>query len=320
MIAPTFLGAPSCAPDPAALRAVAARAAFLGAPIDTGVVRARPGTTLGPDACRRASAQFAGNPLYDSLIDVRERWRLVDCGDAALGVSDIRREQDEIRHTVEAILDGGALPILFGGDHSIPIPGLEALCSRVDGSVGYLQIDAHLDTINDIAGETRTMASPVARAVERPNLSGANVAIVGVRGAANSFEEIAAAETYGVHVYPMRDCTSRGIAAVIEDALDIVADGTAAVYVSFDNDAMDAACAPGTTAPEPGGFTSREMLEMATAIGRRGVAMIDVAELSPPFDSSGITARLDCYWILHLLSAYAAAIDEGRAAVPFYAT
>jgi agmatinase len=316
---PTFLCAPSCPLDSGELRAVDARAAFLGAPVDTGVIPHRQGTPLGPDACRRASVQFADNPVYEYLIDVGDYWQLVDCGDAEIRMADIARSHREIERCLDAILGGGVIPILFGGDHSIPIPGLKALCSRVDGNVGYLQIDAHLDTAHDVAGELCTMASPVARAVERPNVSPANVAIVGVRGAANSFEEIRAAEDLGVRVFSMSECIDRGVDAVMADALDVVTDGTDAVYVSFDNDAMHASSAPGTTAPEPGGFTTREMVAMATAVGRRGVAMLDVAELSPPFDPGGITARLDCYWILYVLAAYADALDRGTARAPVFA-
>jgi arginase family enzyme len=102
----------------------------------------------------------------------------------------------------------------------------------------------------------------------------------------------------------------------IEDALDAIWSGTDAVYVSLDNDALDPSCAPGTTAPEPGGLTARELLRMAVAVGRRGVAMLDIAELSPNFDPSGITARLDCHWIVYLLSAYAAAVDAGEVPAP----
>lgn len=316
----TFLGAPLCPPDAEALRAVGARAAFLGAPVDTGVVASRPGTSLGPDACRQASAQFADNPVYEYRIDVGDYWQLVDCGDAAAAVADIGLSHAAIRRSVQSILEAGALPVLVGGDHSIPIPGLDALSSRLSGKVGYLQIDAHLDTAHDIGGETRTMASPVARAVEMRNVSAGNVAVVGVRGAANSFAEIEAAEALGVRVFPMSECIERGVAAVIEDALNVVADGTEAIYVSFDNDALDGSCAPGTTAPEPGGFTTREMIAMASAIGRRGVAMLDVAELSPPFDHAGVTARIDCYWILYVLASYAQALEEGKARAPVYAS
>jgi agmatinase len=319
MTSTTFLATARCPPTAAALAAAGARAAFLGAPIDTGVVPDRPGTALGPDACRRASQQFGGYPLYESGIDVAAHWRLVDCGDVAFEVADIGRHQAAIRAAMETLLGAGVLPVVFGGDHSVPIPGLAALCAKVHGPVGYLQLDAHLDTAHDVAGDTRTMASPVARAVEHASVDPANVAVVGVRGAANSREEIAAADALGIRVFSMDECLARGVDATIADALDAVWDGTRTVYVSFDNDAMDAAHAPGTTAPEPGGFTARELRSIAEAVGRRGVGALDVVELSPPHDPAGITARLDCYWILYLLGTYAHALGDGAAAPPPYA-
>jgi agmatinase len=194
-----------------------------------------------------------------------------------------------------------------------------ALAERIDAPVGYLQIDAHLDTADAIDGERMTMASPVARIVEYPNVAARNVAVVAARGVANSFEEIENARALGIHVFPMLDILDRGAIAVIEDALDAVWDGVDTVYVSFDNDAVDASAAPGTTAPEPFGLDARDVVGMAMRIGRRGVGLLDVVELSPGYDPSGITARLDCYWLIYLLAAYARGTESGSAAPPPYA-
>ena len=114
----------------------------------------------------------------------------------------------------------------------------------------------------------------------------------------------------------MSEIAERGVDETIEDALDTIWSNTDIVYVSLDNDALDPSCAPGTTAPEPGGLTARELLRIAVAVGRRGVAMLDIAELSPNFDPGAITARLDCHWVVYVLSAYAAAIDAGKVAAP----
>lgn len=300
----TFLRAPLCPIDAGELRAVKAAAAFLGAPVDAGLAPDREGTPLGPAACRVASLQFSDKPVYEYRIDVGDYWQLVDCGDAEIS-PDAAANHSEIRRSVEALLDAGTLPILFGGDHSISLAGLEGLCSRVPGRVGYLQIDAHLGLVH--------------RAVEQANIEAANVAVIGVRGVSNSFEEIEAAEALGVRVFSMHDCIERGVAGTIAAALAAVSEGTDAVYVSFGNDAIDASHAPGTTTPEPGGLTTREMLVLADAVGRAGVAMLDVAGLSPTYDPAGITARLDCYWILYVLASYAEAVERGSAELPVYA-
>lgn len=56
----TFLGAPRCQPITALLEERGVRAAFFGAPVDTQGFPQRPGTVLGPKACREASAQYTG--------------------------------------------------------------------------------------------------------------------------------------------------------------------------------------------------------------------------------------------------------------------
>ena len=81
---PTFLGAPRCEPAAQALRQAGARAAFFGAPVDSQGFPQRPGTTLGPKACREASAQYTGAATLEQGIDIRDYWALVDCGDVSL--------------------------------------------------------------------------------------------------------------------------------------------------------------------------------------------------------------------------------------------
>jgi agmatinase len=312
----TFLGAPQCEPRSDALRSAGARVAFFGAPVDSQGFPLRPGTSLGPKGLREASAQYTGAATLEHGIDVIDYWGIVDCGDVALAGANAQQLHGRIADTVAEILAGGAIPIMCGGDHSIPIPGVRALAAHAGLRLGYLHIDSHLDTAEGLAGERDTMASPISRIVEIPGVNPENVVIFGARGLGNPPDLVRRARDLGVRVMPMSEIAQRGVDESIEDALDTIWSGTDAVYVSLDNDAIDPSCAPGTTAPEPGGLTARELLRMAVAVGRRGVAMLDIAELSPNFDPSGITARLDCHWIVYLLSAYAAAIEAGELIAP----
>jgi agmatinase len=312
----TFLGAPQCELAADRIGAAGARAAFFGAPVDSQGFPLRPGTSLGPKGLREASAQYTGAATLEHGIDVLDYWGLVDCGDVALAGANAQQLHGRIADAVAEILAGGAIPIMCGGDHSIPIPGVRALAAHTGLRLGYLHIDSHLDTAEGLAGERDTMASPISRIVEVPGVSSENVVIFAARGLGNPPELVRRARDMGIRVMPMNEVAERGVDEAIEDALDTIWSGTDAVYVSLDNDALDPSCAPGTTAPEPGGLTARELLRMAVAVGRRGVAMLDIAELSPNFDPSGITARLDCHWIVYLLSAYAAAVDAGEVPAP----
>jgi agmatinase len=315
----SFLGAPRCEPTRPALKAAGARVAFFGAPVDGQGFPQRPGTTLGPKACREASVQYAGAATLEHGIDLHEYWRIVDCGDVAIAGASVRQHHDLIASTVETIVGAGVIPIMCGGDHSIPIPGVRALARATGARIGYLHIDSHLDTADSLAGEKDTMASPISRIVEVDGVEPKNVVIFGVRGLGNPPPLVERARKLGVQVIPMVEIIRRGVEATIEDAVETIWVGTDLVYVSLDNDSIDPSCAPGTTAPEPGGLTSRELLHIAGVVGSRGVAMLDIAELSPNFDPSAITARLDCHWVAYVLSAYADAIDRGKAKPPYQA-
>jgi len=312
----TFLGAPRCEPRTDELKKAGARAAFFGAPVDTQGFPQRPGTVLGPKAIREASGQYTGAATLEHGIDIRDYWGIVDCGDAALAGASVQQLHQRMGATAEAILAAGAIPIMCGGDHSIPIPGVRALARQTKARIGYLHIDSHLDTAESLAGSRDTMASPISRVVEVPGVSPANVVVYGARGLGNPPALVKRARRLGVRVIPMHEIIERGVDATIADALDTIWSNTDIVYVSLDNDALDPSCAPGTTAPEPGGLTAREILRVAVAVGSRGVAMLDIAELSPNFDPGAITARMDCHWVVYVLSAYAAAIKAGKVASP----
>jgi agmatinase len=215
-----------------------------------------------------------------------------------------------VEKDLSLILQSGAIPIAIGGDHSLPIPGARAL-SRFLGEkrMGYLAIDAHMDAAYSVDGEKETNASGVARASELPNVRPENVAIVGVRGTLNPREWLELIRERGINMYPMREVKERGIEPVLKDALDRVWDGTEGVYVTWDTDSVDAAHAPGTTEPEPGGLTSHEILAGARIIGERGFTALDNVELAPIYDISGITGKL--VWCVLSEALYANARARG---------
>jgi agmatinase len=309
----TFLSAPMCELSAEAIEQSGAGAVFFGAPVDSQGFPDRPGAILGPDACRRESLVDMGATTVEFRIDLHDFWHIVDCGNVSIAGGNLAHHHEAIYDATTAILRGGAIPMMLGGDHSIPIPGVRALADHIEGPVGYLHIDAHVDTADEINGERNTMVSPARRTLDNPNIDPKNVVLFGIRGAANNPDVIDMAYDLGMNVITMFEIIDMGIDAAIQKALDLVHDGTEGLYVTFDNDSMDSGLVPGTTAPEVNGLTSREMTKLAVEIGRRGFSMLDVAELSPLYDSSNITARLDVYWLVYCLSGYADALNKGTA-------
>lgn len=301
----SMLGAPHV--PTAQLRGSGAKAAFLGVPYDgANAAIERPGSANGPRGLRIASNMcFPWSFEWD--VDLFEAYGLVDCGDSPLAIGNVTRTHELVQAEIRAILDAGAIPITIGGDHSLCIPGARALSEFLGPGkrMGYLQIDAHLDAGLDIGGELQTNCNGLVRAAELPNLSVDNMAIVGVRGTINVPDWWTAVRERGIPVYPMHVVRERGVVETVTEALDRVWDGVDGVYVTFDTDSIDAAFAPGTTGPEPGGFTSHEIIQVAKMIGERGLTAVDNVELAPIYDPSGVTARLVWEVLSQMLYAHA---------------
>ncbi len=307
---PSFLGAPWIHCDSDAIRAHGAKVAILGVPFDQATVY-RSGSSHGPKGLRQASEQYLPY-LGEYDIDLFEEFRLVDCGDVPVVPGNAARSRALIADYVGRILDAAAFPILIGGDHSIPIPAMDAVSARVTGKVGYLHFDAHLDCQPDVAGERFTNWSGVSRAVERDNVDARNVAVVGIRGALNPPEQFRFVRDHGITMYTMREIVRRGISAVVGDALDRVTDGTAGFYITWDTDVIDASAMPGTDGPEPGGLTSAEALRAIELVGARKPIAMDIVELTPAYDPSGISTRLGCYLIFNVLGGWATGGEPRR--------
>ncbi|MDF2993022.1 MAG: hypothetical protein K0S37_3536 [Microbacterium sp.] len=271
-----------------------AKAAFLGFPFDgANAAIERPGSANGPRGLRIASNMcFPWSFEWD--IDLFEAYNLVDCGDSPLAIGNAVRTHELVQAEIAKMLDAGVIPMIVGGDHSVCVPGARALSAHLgrDRKMGYVHLDAHLDAGEEIGGEYQTNCSGLVRAADLPNVSKDNIVAIGARGTINVPDWWQAVKRREISVYTMKDIRARAFEEVIGEALDRAWDGVDGVYVSFDTDVIDSAYAPGTTGPEPGGFTGPEIIRIGQMIGERGISAVDNVELCPIYDPSGITARL----------------------------
>ena len=301
---PSFMGAPWVPCEAGRLQDMGGKAAFLGVPFDQATVY-RSGSSHAPRALRYISEMYLPY-LGDFDINVFDEFHLADLGDVPMIPADAARSRGYIERYVGEILKAGAMPICIGGDHSIPIPIGAALSRHVSGTFGYIHFDAHIDCQPHFAGERFTNWSHVARMIELDNVDTKNVAIVGARGALNPPEQWDFVEEHQIRVFRMREIQERGLEVVVNEALDIVTNGTDAFYCSLDSDVVDASAMPGTDAPEPGGLLSPEMLRACELIGARQPAALDIVELIPAYDHPAmISMRLAGYMILHVLGGWA---------------
>jgi agmatinase len=93
-----------------------------------------------------------------------------------------------------------------------------------------------------------------------------------------------------IPVFTARRCYQEGIESVARQVVEQLA-GVQAVYLTLDIDGLDPAYAPGTGYPEPGGLSTRELMEFVRiVVAELPVRAVDVVEVSPPLDTNDITS------------------------------
>ncbi len=279
-------------------RRIEADVAVMGAPFDFGT-QFRAGARFGPRAVREASTLFSFGHAgaydhEDDCIYLPASVRIVDIGDADIVHTDTVTSHANIRTGVKAMLDGGALPVVIGGDHSINIPCIEAFEGR--GDIHILQIDAHLDFVDVRHGVRFGHGSPMRRAAEKPWVKG--LTQVGIRNVSSTAREgYDAARAMGSNILSVRQARALGPKAVIGRI-----PAGARVYVTIDIDGFCPSIAPGTGTPSHGGFLYYDVLEMLQEVARtHEVVGIDLVEVAPDYDHSGSTAILAAQILLNFL-------------------
>jgi len=272
--------------------------AVLGAPYDFGT-QFRAGARFGPRAVREASTlfSFGHGGAYDHEDDATylgSDVRIVDLGDADIVHTNTEKSHANIKTGVNAILDAGAFPVTIGGDHSINIPCIDAFEGR--GDIHILQIDAHLDFVDERHGVRNGHGNPMRRAAEKPYITG--LTQVGIRNVSSTAKEgYEDARKMGSDIISVRQMRDLGAQGVIDRI-----PAKARVYVTLDIDGFCPSIAPGTGTPSHGGFLYYEVLEMLQVVAKRHeIVGIDLVEVAPDYDHTGGTAILAAQILLNFL-------------------
>ena len=272
--------------------------AVLGAPYDFGT-QFRAGARFGPRAVREASTlfSFGHGGAYDHEDDATylgSDVRIVDLGDADIVHTNTEKSHTNIKTGVNAMLDAGAFPVTIGGDHSINIPCIDAFEGR--GDIHILQIDAHLDFVDERHGVRNGHGNPMRRAAEKLYVTG--LTQVGIRNVSSTAKEgYEDARKMGSDIISVRQMRDLGAQGVIDRI-----PAKARVYVTLDIDGFCPSIAPGTGTPSHGGFLYYEVLEMLQAVAKRHeIVGIDLVEVAPDYDHTGGTAILAAQILLNFL-------------------
>lgn len=281
--ASTFLGLDACDD----LEAVTASSAFLGAPCATPYGSVGAYAQNGPASLRDAIASLTAN-IDRHNFDLggptfpEGTLRAVDCGDLPRSDTDFASNRATIRAATATLVRRGVVPIVIGGDDSIPIPMIEAM-GETGKRYTILQIDAHIDWRDSHMGETHGLSSTMRRASEMGHVG--KIIQVGARGiGSGATSDYADAVAWGVQFFTARDLHRHGVAPVFAQI-----DPGAEVILCLDIDAMDPSITPNTIGRAPGGLSYDQVLDLILAAATRGrIAAMDVVEIMPEVDIDGI--------------------------------
>jgi agmatinase len=240
----------------------------LGVPFDANASFLR-GPARAPVRIREGLHSPSSNLWTENGIDLGAGgWR--DLGD--LDLPERESAFAEIELGIGRLLAHDLRVVTLGGDHSITYPILRAYAEAHPG-LSILQLDAHPDTYDELDGNRYSHACPFARIMEEGLAS--RLVQVGIRTMTGHQRE--QAERFGIEVFEMRRW---------QRATEVAFEGP--VYLSLDIDCLDPAFAPGVSHYEPGGMSTRDVLDLIHGLGGDLVGA-DVVEYNPERDPQGIT-------------------------------
>ena len=295
-VTPRFVGPATFMRLPLRSSPIGLDVALTGVPFDGGTTN-RAGARQGPREVRNQSTLIrrthhaTGISPYDLIA-------VADIGDAPTNPFSIENSLQLIEDFFKGIKAAGAVPLAVGGDHLITLPILRALAA--EAPVGLIHFDAHSDTNDTYFGGSRyTHGTPFRRAIEEGLLDPERVIQIGIRGSSYDANEHQWARDQGVTIRYIEDVLAKGIDAIMDEAIAVA--GAGPVYLSFDIDAIDPSMAPGTGTPEIGGLTTREAQLMLRRLQGMDIIGADVVEISPSFDTSGMTALVGATLMFEIL-------------------
>ena len=244
--------------------------AVLGVPFDENSSFLR-GPASAPPGIREALNSGAMNLCSESGIDLGTEQRFHDLGDLRLSSGNAAFKQ--IEKAVTNLIEQKIAVVSLGGDHAITYPILKAYGKKYD-KLSILHLDAHPDLYDEFEGNRYSNACPFARIMEE-KLAG-RLMQIGIR--TMNPHQRRQAERFGVQVIDMKSWRP-----------DITLDLTGPIYLSLDMDVLDPAFAPGVSHHEPGGLSTRDVLQIIQGI-HAPIVGADIVEFNPKRDSSGITA------------------------------
>lgn len=264
-----------------------------GVPFDM-ATSGRAGSRHGPGAIRQVSVHLGWEgQRYPWDFDMRDRLKVVDCGDLVYAFGDAREMSERLQAHASKLLAAGKRMLSFGGDHFVTLPLLRAH-ARHFGKLALVHFDAHTDTYAN--GSEFDHGTMFYTAPQEGLIDPRHSVQIGIR---TEFDK-----DNGFTVLDAAQVNDRTVSDVVAQVRQIVA--AMPVYLTFDIDCLDPAHAPGTGTPVIGGLTTDRALKLLRGLQGLNIVGMDLVEVAPAYDHSEITALAAATLALEMLYIQAA--------------
>lgn len=282
------------------------RFAYLGVPWDYTSSLGWPGSRYAPDTVREAF-KWINMRLQSEAVYWLDREEVVattgglvgDRGNVDLVAYDVNESFARIERAVGECLEDGFIPLVVGGDDAVTFPIVKGLHDRTSSTWGMIHFDAHLDLMDSSPYQGRlSHSSGVRRVTELPRFKGEALVQVGCRNF-----NFPASKKYvderGIKHISAAEYDRIGTKAAVERIIEL-AGGVDHLHLAVDIDVLDPAFAPGAGAFEPGGLTSRQLLDVTAALAPY-VESLSIAEVNPLTDFRTMTSSAAANVLAHFV-------------------
>ncbi len=253
--------------------------AVTGIPFDQATSN-RPGTRLGPQGVRQASANCAWGPQWPWMFDPFDTLAVTDYGDCVLDYASLPEAPQAIETHIAGIIAGGASSLAIGGDHYVTYPILRAY-AEAHGPLSLIQFDAHRDVEPGEKGRI-DHGTMFGQAIDDGVIAPERSVQIGIR---TNYAGERACGMRILYADEVHASSAEQIAAEIHRTV-----GDRKAYLTFDIDCLDPAFAPGTGTPVPGGLSTHQALAILRALTEVDYVGMDLVEISPPYDHAQVTS------------------------------
>ncbi|MFX1283062.1 MAG: agmatinase [Promethearchaeota archaeon] len=253
----------------------------------------RKGCAKAPKKIRQATSSELYNPYTEAGVNIEDKWQIFDSNDVEISTNDAMNTRKEVLTTLTRIYDVKRNPrlLFLGGDHLITyfcIYSLTQMGLFQDNKVGIIYLDAHPDLYYQYKGNIYSHACVIRRIIDQTKINPKNIIQVGIR--ASTEEQRKFAENSGITTITSNEFQRKGAAAIAYLTEKIFKQTVDQIYLSMDLDILDPAFAPGLGNPEPGGLTTRDVINFIQELSNLPIFAIDIVEFCPDYDQSNITA------------------------------